>query len=298
LPTGARRLLFVSNTQDNTISRFLLDGKGGIQSAGAATHLANPDAQPCDIEVSPDGRFLFVGTVPNAVEVFSIDKNSGNLQPVQNSPFTVATKTYALAVTHSGQNLYAVGDDSDVIYGFTIDGTTGKLTQLTTDPVHTRFALTGVAIDASDKFLFASTAIGEKLLIYNILPSGALQEAVSSGLRSGYLTGDPIVAPNGRFVYISDPFFDNGILAYTLDAISGMVAAVPGSPFFDGQAPYSVAVSPHSSVLVVSRGNPGHVASYRINPQTGALSAISGNLSDSGLAVGKDPNHVLLVPIG
>jgi DNA-binding NarL/FixJ family response regulator len=62
------------------------------------------------------------------------------------------------------------------------------------------------------------------------------------------------------------------------------------------QTPSSVAVSPSGSVLVVSRVNPGHVASYRIGQQTGDLTPISGNLSTSGLATGDSPNHVVLVP--
>jgi 6-phosphogluconolactonase len=293
--TPDRRFLFVSNLYGKTISRFVLDGNGGMQSAGAAVHLATPEAQPTDLAVSPSGKFLFVGTTRNAVEVFSIDSTSGNLQPIPNSPFTVTAEGIALSVTHSGQLLYA-GNNLDAIYLFAIDSTTGTLTQLPTGPVHTGFAMSGMAVDPSDKYLFVSTAHAEKLLVYDILPSGALQQSASSGLASGYLTGGPAVTPNGRFVYMPDPFSSNGILAYSIDAASGLVTPVAGSPFMDRLGPFSVTISPNSRILVTARIDPGHIASYRIDPETGVLSPITGSAFDSGLPTGNSPNNVLLVP--
>ncbi len=68
-----------------------------------------------------------------------------------------------------------------------------------------------------------------------------------------------------------------------------------GSPFLDNQSPTSVAISPNGNILVVSRLNPGHIASYRIDLQSGGLTPISGTLSNSGIPTGYNPVDVTLV---
>lgn len=142
-PTGAspaylaitpdRQFLFVSNTGDGTVSRFLLDGSGGMRSAGSAVHLMSPNGQPTALVVAPSGQFLFVGTTANAIEAFHIDPQAGDLQPLPNSPFPVASIVWQLALTHSGQFLYASGGNSDAIYLFAVDSA-GGLTPLPSSP--------------------------------------------------------------------------------------------------------------------------------------------------------------------
>lgn len=293
--TPDRRLLFVSNGRDGTISRFLLDGNGGIQTAGPAVPVLSPDGQPFQLAVAPSGRFLFAGTTANAVEVFGIDTQTGDLHPIPNSPFPVASKATQLALTHSGQYLYAIGDNADAIYVFTVDLTTGGLTPLAASPVHTSLDPNSLALDSSDTYLFVTTYHAEKLLIYRIQASGDLRETTTSGIATGYGPLQTALAPNGKFAFLP-ALFDNNILGFSFDPTTAAIAPAPGSPFHDGQTPSSVAVSPKGSIAVVSRINPGHVASYRIDQQTGALSPISGSLSTSGLVTGDNPNNVLLVP--
>ncbi|HLH08932.1 MAG TPA: beta-propeller fold lactonase family protein [Terriglobales bacterium] len=139
-PTGAlpthpvvtpdHRLLFVSNFQDGTISRFLLDGNGGMKSAGNAIHLLTTGASPGKITISPSGQFLYVGAgSSNQVEVFQINAETGDLQPIQESPFAANSGGGVLVLSHSGRLLFAAGNDA--IDVFAVD-TTGALSLLET----------------------------------------------------------------------------------------------------------------------------------------------------------------------
>lgn len=293
------RFLYVNNAQDGSVSRFRLDGAGGIQSAGTAVNLVDANAQPAQIAIAPSGKFLYVGTAPHAVEAFAVDGATGNLIPLPNSPFTVGSQAISVAIAHSGELLFASGNDADAIYIFTIDTSSGTLNPVAT--VRTGLATCALAIDPADKYLLVNACSG-RLLVFAI-EAGILRETNSSRIASAYLGTSLAIAPNGRLVFMADPFWrgdnsdlvDNGILAYTLDTASGAIASVSGSPFTDNQSPGSVAVSPSGEILVVARINPGHMASYRID-QAGALSPISGRLSDSGIATGNSPNHVLLIP--
>jgi 6-phosphogluconolactonase len=284
--------LFVSNSEDGTISRFALDGNGGMLAGAPAVALVNPLARPYDLAVAPSGNFLYVGTIPNAVEVFSINKQTGALIAIEGSPFYVPSEASQIVLTHSGRFLYALGDHSDSIYMFSVDAATGVLATLGT--LHTGLDPAGLATDPSDNYLVIGTAFTEKVFVYRIDASGILQQTAVSQASSGLAAMHPTFSADGRFLFTEDPY-TNGILAYTFDAATGLITPVPGSPFLDNQSPTSVAVSPSGNILVVSRLNPGHVASFRIDPKTGVLTPISGTLSTSGIVTGYNPNHVLLV---
>ena len=295
--TPDRRFLFVSNTESGTISRFSLDGNGGMQTLRSSVPLRNPSAHPGDMATDPSGKFLFVGTTSNAVEVFSIDIQTGDLKPIAGSPFSVASSATQVVLTPSGRFLYALGSagepDSDSIYMFSVDSQTGNLTYL--GAIRTGLDPAGIAVHPSGKYVIVATLQSEKMLVYSVQDSGILNQPAVWEAKGGYEIGYPAVSADGRFVFAAAMFVNNGILAYAFDSETGKISPVAGSPFLDNQTPSSVAVSPSGKILVVSRINPGHVAAFGIDPQTGALTAISGTLQQSGIATGDTPNHVLLV---
>lgn len=303
--TPDRRFLFVGNTDGNTITRLALDGNGGMKSAGPDIKLVDPSARPVGTMVSPSGRFLFVATVPNAVEAFSIGSQNGELTPVPGSPFAVDADANTLAITHSGKFLFVTGTlYSDAIYVFAIDQGNGTLARIAT--FHTGFLNCAMAVDPTDTYLVVNAYIESKLLLFKIDPTGQLQEAPGSRVPSSYLSTSIAISPDGRYLYMDDALgrginshFDNGILGWKFDALSGSILPMPDSPFLDNQVPSSVAVSPKGTILVVSRVNDldvGHVASYRIDSTSGALRPLSGTGFDSGILTGGGPNHVVLVP--
>ncbi|HLH08931.1 MAG TPA: beta-propeller fold lactonase family protein [Terriglobales bacterium] len=159
-----------------------------------------------------------------------------------------------------------------------------------------------MTVHPNDKYLLVSGAGGEKLMVFNIMTSDAL-EANGSEVVSAYWGFSLDIAPNGRFVYQNDPYwrannsvYDIAILGYSFDPQTGKIAPMMGSPFADNQDPVALAVSPAGNILVVARDNPGHVASYRIDPQTGALSPISGITENSGIPTGWNPGGIVIVP--
>ena len=74
------------------------------------------------------GRFLFVATSQNSIEMYTIDPNTGALQEVPNSPFaSPTTRPQFLSTESSGQFLYAVdmpgssGPNVSAVESFQID---------------------------------------------------------------------------------------------------------------------------------------------------------------------------------
>lgn len=128
-PNG--RLVFLMNELDSTVASFALD-----RDTGALTAL---DAQPAvpaearatnhcaDIQVSPDGRFVYGSNRGHdSISCFAVDEASGRLTLVDFFPCGGATPRN-LAITPSGRHLFSANQNSDRISIFVRDAVTGRL---------------------------------------------------------------------------------------------------------------------------------------------------------------------------
>jgi len=82
-----------------------------------------------------------------------------------------------------------------------------------------------------------------------------------------------------QFVYVAN-YHDNNVSGYTINPSTGALTAFAGSPFPAGSGPISVAVDPSGMFAYVAADvSPSHSSlfGYRINPSTGALTAIAGS---------------------
>ena len=84
------------------------------------------------------------------------------------------------------------------------------------------------------------------------------------------------VEPSGKFAYVPN-FGSNNISAYTIDATSGALTPVTGSPFSAGRGPYAVAVDPSGKFAYVANLDSNNVSAYTINAASGALTRVKGS---------------------
>jgi 6-phosphogluconolactonase len=105
--------------EKQTVS-FLPTGFKG-QTAGAAIHL------------SPDGKFLYASNrlETNNITVFAINEETGELSQVQQVS-TFGKNPRDFAIDPNGNYLIVANQDSDSIYAYKIDKTTGKLARIST----------------------------------------------------------------------------------------------------------------------------------------------------------------------
>jgi len=94
-----------------------------------------------------------------------------------------------------------------------------------------------------------------------------------------------------QFAYVAHG--DNSVLAYRINATTGALTLVPGSPFAAGNAPHSVAIDPTVSFATVANTGGNTISTYLIDPTTGALSTSPGSLS-----TGTNPTAVTFSPDG
>jgi 6-phosphogluconolactonase len=116
------------------------------------------------------------------------------------------------------------------------------------------------------------------------------------------IVGPAYSAPKPNFVYVLNAGLLIGspnnqqstVSGYSMDAATGALTPVPGSPFLAGKAATSIAVDPSNKFVYVTNGRSNNISAYAIDGTTGSLSAVSG----SPFATEAFPESVAVDPSG
>jgi 6-phosphogluconolactonase (cycloisomerase 2 family) len=260
-----------------------------------------------DLTVAAGGSFVFTAAVASgsayAVTIKTQPTNPSQTCVATNAGGTVGganvanvgvtckikTGRFAYVSSHSAINCYAV------------DATTGALTTLAGSPCDSG-VLTGVAVDPSGNFAYATLSASGEVRAYAINGStGVLAAIADSQLNGGGVNPvDIVVDPSDRFVYMAN--YGGSISAFKIDPATGGLTAVSGSPFptapaiVSGQVPgaSSVTVDPTGRFVYAAVNQANGISAYLIDSSSGALTPISG----SPFSAGSTPVTVRVDPSG
>ena len=265
------------------------------------------------------GRFLYVAancTEPSdCIFAYSIDATTGAPTAVPGSPYQGSgVFNYGISVDPSSRFAFVAdpGPTPASVLAYTIDHTTGALTAVAGSPFTAPMPAEAdaIAVDPSGNFLYVAGAgpngpiLTADVSVFMIdTTTGALSPLAGGATANGYFGADTVTLdPSGKFVYVGYGTV-NAVFytaAFTRDATTGALTAVPGSPFLTDDASINTALSP--SVTVNPNGkflyvtgiyaagggfavNPsgtfaysaGSILAYAINPSSGALTALAGS---------------------
>ena len=243
-PAFAPHLLYAVNQGDGTLAAFTLDPSTGNLTAlaGSPFLIDGPPGGDYSITSSPDGRFLFMANdATTAIRVYTIAPN-GTLSPIPGSPFETGTNWLSLEVTANGQFLIA-GENSGNNVGVFRIAPGGSITPVAGSPFPGSGQSAGVTATCDANFAF-HTDFGQDVDAYKMTPDGALRPLPHSPFltTTGFNQGLTLT-PNSRFLYVSDPFGNNGASSISAFAVrpNGALSPVPGSPFPASFGPGGVA---------------------------------------------------------
>src|SRR5438132_13834575 len=87
--------------------------------------------------------------------------------------------------------------------------------------------------------------------------------------------------PTGKYVYVAN-VNSNTVSGFRLNADTGQLVPVPGSPFSAGMNPFRVVVDPSGQYLYVPNANGANLSAYTIDQERGALAQLSGSPFPTG----------------
>ena len=307
------QVVYVANTTSGDISAFGVDaGSGALTAitgspfAAGGVNATGIGAQgPVGVAVDPMGKFVYVsnGGFGN-ISAYTVNTVSGALTAIPGSPFAIGsfTELGPLAVDPTGKFLYVtnVSGSFGNIVTLNINVSSGVLTGFPVRPPFIDMGTGALVVSPAGKFVYATGSLGGVLAYTANAGSGALTAVPGSPFPAGIGPTGVTMDPTGKFVYVPNSSLcascaSGNVSAYTINAGSGALTPIAGSPFQDaGLGPFGAAVDPTGKFLYVSNVLSGSVSAYTINANSGALTAVTG----SPFPAGSQPEAVAVDPSG
>ena len=247
---------------------------------------------PVSVAVDPTGRFAYVANLSSSnISGYTINATTGVLTPIPGSPFPNGSNSVPrwIAVDPTAKFAYVPNVLSLNISGYTINATTGALSPVPGSPFAGDRPFSDT-VDPTGRFAYvANGPVSSEVSGYTInATTGALSPIPGSPFAAGDGPVSIAVDPTGRFAYVANEgvFGASSISGYTINATTGALSPVPGSPFPSGRGARSVAVDLTGKFAYVANSSSNNVSEYTINPTTGALTPIG------TVAAGIGPNSV------
>ncbi|MDO8291300.1 MAG: beta-propeller fold lactonase family protein [Gallionella sp.] len=241
--TPIPQFAFVANYNSNDVSAYRITN--GVLAAITGSPFS-AGIGPRSVTVVPSGKFAYVANINSSdISAYTINAGTGALTQIScvggtticnSNNFLAGTNPVAVTVDPSGHFAYVANLNSGDISAYTINATTGALTQIS--------CVGGTTICNSNNF------------------------------RAGNNPSSVTVDHSGQFAYVANAN-DDSVSAYTIDAATGALTAVADSPYTAGTGPQSLDIDPTSRFAYVANANGGSVAAYTIDPLTGALVLVS-----------------------
>jgi 6-phosphogluconolactonase len=257
-PTGIAvdplgRFVFVANQASDSIFVFLIAANGSLAPVAGSPFAA---ASPFGLAINPAGTVLFANNFPdsmasdlNTVSSFQIGAN-GLLTPVSGSPFSTANSAgfasaIGLAADPSGKFLFVGDHMTQSVVSFNV-GVSGTLTPVMPLPTPAPSCSVSchnnplrLAVHPNDQFVYSTNVQAGTVSAFRMV-NGSLSSIAD--VPTGQHPFGVALDPTGTFLFVVNKV-DNSVSAFSVDATSGMVSPLSGSPFSGGlNAPTDILV--------------------------------------------------------
>lgn len=263
----------------NTLSQGGSGGSGTVNTGGTVCGSGTTGG-------GPSAAFAFY--VGSGVETAGLSVTGNSLTTLTNvtPPALAGTVIDDMAVVNN-KFLYLPFGDINAVQAFTINTTTGGLTEVSGSP----FPLTAlgstdaVVNDPQNRFLFIGGEGTGLLTVFQInSTTGALTEAPGSPFNFGLISADSMaVDGNGKFLYVGQLNSTSPIAAFSIDQNTGALSPIVGSPFALGVAQVHADSSGKFLLGVATiqdqwgAATDKHIHVFSIDSTTGAPSEVAGS---------------------
>jgi len=237
----------------------------------------------------------------NSISGFAVDPNSGNLTPLPGFPIATPANPYRLAVSPSNKFLYLANVSTSSIPVYSIDPSTGALTQITGSPFSAGPGMSWVVLDPSGRFAYVNSSGSNSVYAYTVDANTGALTAVPGSPFVAQRTGrdEPgalAIDPAGKFLFAAN-YRTNTLCVFTINATTGALTQIPGSPFPTGNTPGSGTTDPSGRFFYLTNSYSNDVSAYTIDPNTGALTPIPGSPFPTGPYTGLETAYPTTIAV-
>jgi len=284
----AGTVLYVANTTDQTISAFRLNAATGALAPVSGSPFATGVALS-KLAADPAGKYLYtIDTPDNRITTFVIDAGTGALTKAsravaRQAPTVLAVSRGTAPVTDTPKAAYVTNRNSNSVSQYTI-GSDGAPTAMSTATVQTGSSPRSIAVEPLGRYAYVADYLDNTVAMYSIDASTKALSNMPIMAAGGTSPTAVATDPSGRFVFVSNYGWPGGgtVSAYTIDAASGSLTAVAGSPFAAGNGSVSLTVDPTGRFVYVANLLNDTVTAFYIRPLTGALMRIDADAVTAG----------------
>jgi hypothetical protein len=277
--------LIAASTQTSQLFVGKINRDTGIPQL--TTETFHTTTVPHSSTITADGRFVYVLNGNYAISGFAIDRATGALTDVPNSPRPAGLPFLSdPPLLHpSGKYLYSVGQDSAGFFAFRIDCVTGELVSFAGNPISLGDA-TGsdsLSIHPNGRFLYVLAHkwvnMSRVVRVHTFAidgSTGALSEV--SGSPTPYVPGAPgdhmmtMTSDGGALAFSAEIEGTNTVALYAfhIDGATGLPTAVSGTlPVTVGGAKTRVIAHPTLPIIYVRLGGAFRIGNT-VTPLTGS----------------------------
>lgn len=329
VPSPNGQYLYVANQGSNNVAQFNIGTDGQLVAGKTYT---TPGSEPVSLAINNAGTFLFVldyygpgfsdaSPGPGALVVYPINSDGSLGTPVASggSPLTpVQCFPGGVAVSASGAYAYVTNTNSVVtttsapttstapstpaacptqgtISGFSI-ASSGALTALPNSPYAAGTTPTGIAIDPTSRFVYATDSVQNQLIVFDVESDGSLQPLLNGPFQTGTFPVDVTVDPRGLYLYVSN-FNSNNVSEFSINQATGAPSSLASSTYAAKPPnPTCLVVDPAMGhyLYVSDYSTPPYITGADLNPDSGALTG----LQDQPFPAHGYPTCIAAVPHG
>lgn len=243
---------------------------------------------------TPNGRFMYSAAflaAPDNIRSYAIDSVSGRLTPTPTPLASANNQPVYADFTPDGRFVYFMNNTSLDVSAFAINQINGNLDKLGDFPTSCACAnLAQVRVTPNGRFLYVIGNGGPQPITQFSIDQATGNLTLIGNLNTGVAGMDGILAdPQSRYLYAISS--GGSILGFSIDQTSGVLSALPGSPFAGTANNFRGAMHPSGRFLFAVNIGGATLSKHDIAAD-GALSA------PSTLAFGANLQYVTLDPAG
>ena len=286
-PSG--RFLYAANEGDTgpSVSAFAVQPDGLLKPLGEKS---SKGAGPCHVWVDATGRNVLVANYGGGSIASLPIKSDGSIEDatafIQHTGSSVNEQRQKEPHAHSiytdstNRFVYSCDLGTDKVYIYRFDAVKGTLTPNDppagsvapgSGPRHFAFHPKGGFAYVINEMASTVTAMKHDLKTGALEAIQTISTLPADYTGTGNSTAEIFVHPNGRFVYGSNRGHDS-IAVFAIDGSTGRLTLVDHTPS-GGKVPRNFAIEPGGHWLITAHQETGDLYSFRIDQQTGKLTA-------------------------